>query len=175
MTYTQNIVENLKRKGVQPFAFASSSSSFLFDASNALICNKNEPYMSDVISNKPQWWAVDFKHVVSIFKYQIMTGEVISTSFCIYNWTLSVSINNITWKTIHGPLQNTLSDKSCSLEFPESARFARIDGNSYNSKYPKGIHFYFVKFIGIVPFIASCKIRKGFSTNLLRIIFLIYS
>ena len=146
MTCSTHIVYCLRLVGVQPVASASSEDTPLL-ASNALECDTNDPFRS-LSKNSPQWWKVDFKKRVSISGYQISTNTPGTSDISLYNWTLSVSNDDKNWRVIHGPIQSYSTLKSYTLDKPENALYARIDGNSLASYDKTRIWIRYVKFIG---------------------------
>lgn len=147
MTCSTDIVDCLKKKGVEPRPFASSEESDL-PASNALFPEKII-YRSLSLSES-QWWAIAFNHRVSIRGYQ-MESRAPSTDNCrLKEWTLSVSDNNKTWLKIHGPVQYEEQIKSYYF-VKKSASYARIDGKSLSSADNTVICFGSIKFFGSIP------------------------
>ena len=179
MTCSTHIVYCLRQEGIQPVASASSQFSSSISASNALECDNNNAF--DSASQKsPQWWKVDFKKRVSISSYEISTNTPASNDVSLYNWTLSVSDDDKNWRVIHGPTQSYSTLKSCTLNKPVNALYARIDGNSLYSKDNTEIWIRYVKFIGTLnpknsKNACTCKHKRVMNFNLMRIILLLYS
>ena len=113
MQCSTHIVDCLRKINIQPQASASSEQSY-GPASSALECNTNNFFRS-LSQSKPQWWKVNFKSKVSIKKYTIRTGTVGSGYVNIYNWTLSVSDDDINWRVAHGPKQSYDQERTYSL------------------------------------------------------------
>ena len=178
MTCSSHIVYCLRLNGVQPVASASSEDTSS-TASNALECDTDNPYMS-LSQNSPQWWKVNFKERVSISGYEISTNTPGTGDRSLYNWTLSTSNNDKDWQVIHGPTQSYSKLKSYTLNKPENALYARIDGNSLSSVDKTRIWIRYVKFIGDLNpkstrIICTCKYKRVMNFNLMRIILLLYS
>ena len=176
MTCATHIIECLANKGIKAHASASSEFDVRY-ASNALIYDRSNFYQS-APQSKPQWWSINFKQPISINGYEIMDEMVNSGSSCIYNWTLSVSLNNKTWTVIHGPVQNAEAVKSYNFAKSYNAIYVRIDGNSKLANDPTRFSFYYIKFFASFIHLKnrfSCKVQRRIDMNLIRIILLIYS
>ena len=171
-----HIVECLRNKRIEPLAFASSECSSDETAAEALKYDTDTYYRS-LAKNEEQWWAVDFKRHVSIIGYQINSGETGGFYSCLYNWTFYVSNDKITWKLIHGPVQNTSAEKTYHFEQIYDARYVKISGFSQSSTNIHHIRFYYVKFFGAISRSQrTCLITKrGLDFNLMKFILLVYS
>ena len=177
MTCLTHLVECLKNKGVEPEARASSIYSSEREPSFALIYDTSKAYRSKD-SNEPQWWTVDFRQLISIKGYTIGSFNPSTDTVNLYNFTLSVSFDNKTWKVAHGPLQRHEEETSYNLKKPVNAQFIRIDGNSLYSSHPQSIFFHYIKFYGSLnPVIekcaVSCKTKKRMNLDLMRMIFVL--
>ena len=128
MQCSTNIVDCLRKKGTEPYAFASSESSSSRAAANAIDGTTSEMFISKQ-ENSPQWWAVDFKRLVSINGYKVMTGTDTTSGSAIYNWTLSVSVDKRNWRVINYPPEGSRNNV-ISLGNSFVGRYAKIDGNS---------------------------------------------
>ena len=128
MQCSTNIVDCLRKKGTEPYAFASSEESSSSVAANAIDGTTSKSFFSKP-ENSPQWWAVDFKRLVSINGYKVTTDTTTTTGSAIYNWTLSVSFNKRNWRVINYPPGGS-RNKVISLGNSFIGRYARIDGNS---------------------------------------------
>lgn len=171
-----HIVECLRNIKIEPFAFASSEYSSEYPASYGIdykstqFCTKYE--------NRPQWWAVDLKKIVSINSYQINAE---SKNNWISGWNLSISLNNRTWILADAPAYQYPGNKIFKLNKTMNARFIRINGGCplAPSRYPDKTHlaFYYIKFFGSlshIPFATFGAYAKQNSYFLL-IIFLVHS
>ena len=176
MTCSTHIVECLRNNRIEPEAFASNEDNY--PASNALDYSTSTAWAAT--KNTPQWWAVNFKRKVSIKGYEISTNTPGTSDYSLYNWTLSVSNDNINWKVVHGPLQSKLPERSYNLNSPVNAIYAKIDGNSLHSSYPYWLYIEYVKFFGSLNPInkrdaASCKTKKEVGLFVNIIIPVLYS
>lgn len=129
MACSEIIIDCLRSKKIEPEAFASSFQ-VNFKPSNALDSSTSSMFSSSLAAKEPQWWAVDFKHPVAIKKYSIRTRGASSGGNKLYNWTLSVSTNNLTWRVVHGPVQSYSALNTFDLAQEEKALYAKIDGDS---------------------------------------------
>lgn len=178
MTCTTHIVDCLRSIGIEPEAFASSEYSSTYKASNVLRYDTSTEFQSYYPVTNAQWWGVNFKRKISLTGYQIRTGTADTSYRYIYNWTFLVSLDNITWKKVHEPIQNGSEDKNYNFNSPQNALYAKIEGNSLSSSQPKSIRIYYVKFFASPTTLRNaitCKFRRGINTNLMRLIILIYS
>ena len=172
-----HVVECLRNREIEPEAFATSKYDSSYEPSNALIYDKNSEFCS--YGRPGDWWGVFFKVPVSIAGYQIEKFSVNSGSCALYNWTLSLSIDNKTWILVHGPIQSTSTDYSYNFSQSYNALYARIDGNSLWSYDKTAIFFHYIMFFGL-PTIVKIKVmtyltRREMNLNLMRVVFLLYS
>ena len=167
-----HIVECLREKGIEPTAFASSKYSDSYSESIALIYNENNYYNTNY-ENKPQWWAVDFKQRVSITSYFI---RALKSTDWISQWTLSASLDNVTWHVIDAPDQGYPDDRTFYLSVNKNTRYLRFNGSSpldTTRVDKKSFAFYYVKFFGsLEPNIFAKLSEKGKVEYLISIIFL---
>ena len=105
MTCLTHLVECLKNKGIEPEAYASSVYGSSYVPSKALIYDTSTYYNSKGGTNDPQWWSLNFKQKISLNRYTIRTSTHGTDSVSLYNFTLSVSFDNKTWKVVHDPFQ----------------------------------------------------------------------
>ena len=168
-----NIIECLRNKNIEPEAFASSEWTSEFPASNAIKYD-NSRFQTNA-EKRPQFWGVYFKKKVLISSYQIVSDSVVSDFSNIYNWTFSISNNNKTFRTIHGPTQSTSTSKSYTFNRPYSAVYIRIDGDSLLSSDKTKIQFFYVKFFGSINafYDHSCKTMRRSNNIFMHFIFLI--
>ena len=177
MICSTNIVECLRNNKVEPEAFSKNNEGENYQASKALIYSTDN-YFHSLIIKTSQWLAVDFKQKVLIFGYTIKSAMSSSNRGWIYNWSLSSSMNNISYKVIHGPIQNLAAEKSYNFEKKFETKFLRIDGNSLYSPDKTVMMFYWVKFFGVLKsnrIECTCKTKKGMNLNLMRMIFVFCS
>ena len=163
MFCSTHIIKCLKSQNIQPEA-SSSSSHTNGDASLALNYDLNSGFLTEYPINGAQWWTVNFKHHVSLIGYQIYSCIPEINNICIYNWTLSISLDNKTWRATHDPEKNKNEEKLHMFNKPFNAVYARIDGNSYHSTYTTSFRMFYVKFFGSLSFTKSCitcKIRRN--------------
>ena len=139
-----HIVECLRNANIFPEAFASSILNEASPAEAALEYDKTHFFYSN-LTRKPQWWAVDFKRVVSISSYQISVNP---WDGWIYSWTLSVSFDGKTWRDVDWPELGYPEGKTYTLEKPADARYARISGGNPSYTDPTILLFFYVKFFG---------------------------
>ena len=157
MTCKTHIVECLRAIEIEPFAFASSEysdnnkASLGIDYEETQFCTKYE--------NLPQWWAVDFKRIVSVNSYQIHAEPI---NNWISGWTLSISFDNKTWIFADAPAYQYPGDTIFKLNKTMNARFIRINGGCplSPSKYPDKTHLalYYIKFFGSLSPIPSNRL-----------------
>ena len=156
MACDSHIVECLRNKGIEPFAFASSEYSNNLKASNGIDYARTE--FCSKYENKPQWWAVDLKRIVSISSYQF-SSELTNW---ISGWTLSISFDNKTWIFADAPAYQYPGDTIFKLNKTMNARFIRINGGCplSPSKYPDKTHLalYYIKFFGSLSPIPSNRL-----------------
>ena len=175
-----HIVECLRNKGIEPYAFSSSvygDNIATYGPAKALD-DKTDTYFYTKYEKKAQFWGVFFKRPVSIIGYEIATYTASSDSDALYNWTFSLSMDNETWDVVHGPAQSTSTTKSHTFSEPLNALYARIDGNSLYSNDKTMFHIYYIKFFGSITKVKnkfSCKAQRRMNTNLMRMIFIITS
>ena len=125
MTCLTNIVACLRKEGIEPFAFANNENEA---AANAIDGTTDKIFQSKQ-ENSPQWWAVDFKRLVSINGYKITADAASTFNSAIYNWTLSISIDKRNWRVISYPPKRSINIV-ISLNNSFIGRYAKIDGNS---------------------------------------------
>ena len=178
MICNTHIVECLRNINVEPEAFSSKDINDEVNASIALIYNTGSCFYS-AEEDKPQWWAVDFKRIISISGYSIHSGGSATNNGWIYNWTFSTSIDNKTYKVVHGPAQNLNSEKTYMFSNFVNARYIRIDGNSLWGSDRTTFAFHYVKIFGILKAINmkkySCKARKYLNIDIIRMILVLCS
>ena len=146
MQCSTNIVDCLRKTGIEPYAFASSELSSSYVAANVIDGTTSKKFISKQ-ENSPQWWAVDFKRLVSINGYKVTTDTTTTTGSAIYNWTLSVSFNKRNWRVINYPPGGS-RNKVISLGNSFVGRYARIDGNSLFSTDKTKIAIIEIEFYG---------------------------
>ena len=176
MTCPTHLIECLRNKGIEPEAYASSFYDSKREPSNALIIDMSNEYSSQDSDSEPQWWSVNFKKKISLKGYTIRSYIPGTYSIALYNFTLSVSFDNKTWKVAQGPLQRNKEETTYELPNPVKAKFVRIDGNSLSSSNPQTIYFNYIKFYGsinIARCAASCKTKKGMNLDLLKMILIL--
>ena len=154
MRCSTNIVNCLRKKGIEPYAFSSSGSS----AAKAIDGIASSIFSSNA-ENSPQWWAVDFKKLVRINGYKITTDTSTTSGSSIYNWTLSVSVDKINWRVINYPPEGS-RNKAISLGNSFISRYARIDGNSLWSHDKTKITIYEIEFYSSYKYTYAIARRK---------------
>ena len=170
MACSTHIVECLRNEGIEPFAFASSESGASY-ASNALDYLTESTFYPKS-SYKNQYWAVYFKKTVNLQSYQIKAGTSSSSLASIYRWTMSTSMDNLTWTFVSSPAQGNPGDKIFTLDKPINARYVRIEGSSLYSVDTSQFWFYHIKFFGSLSPMPSnrcqtCKLVRNLSFKFL--------
>ena len=141
-----NIIERLRKRGIQPQAFASSELNYNYLASNALDYEENS-FFGPKQLNTPQYWAVDFGTNVILTSYQLKTE---SNSNVFYNWAISTSLDKITWPVVSPKRTGLPGDVKYQLNNVTKARFARLDAGSDGGD-KTYFRFYHIKFFGLIP------------------------
>ena len=141
-----NIIECLRKRGIQPQAFASSELSNSYLASNALDYEADSMFAPKFL-NTPQYWAVDFFTNVILTSYQLKTE---TGSNCFYNWAISTSLDKITWTVVSPKRTGLPGDVIYQMSSVIKARFARLDAGS-NGGDKTWFRFYHIKFFGSIP------------------------
>lgn len=172
-TCSSSIVECLREIGIEPTTFASSEYSNSERASYALEYSTSNNFATKR-ENKPQYWAIDFKRIVTINSYQIKTQNLAEA---FRKWKISTSFDNKTW-TLATPINNGFpGDIKYQLNKAYSARYARVDAGCIADD-QTFFWMYYIKFFGSLegskPANAanSCFIRKTIDANLLKMVFL---
>ena len=177
MKCSTHIVECLRHKSIEPEAFASSYHSDPYKPSNAIEYNDSLIF-STPDANCNQWWAINFRRLVTIDSYQIKAPESKTSSSAIYEWNFSVSFDNETWRIVDYPPKGSPGDKIFKLRSSVDAFFVRINGRSQMTGMNYKIHFNYIKFFGSITTLKelrkySCKSTRVLSYSFNQILFLI--
>ena len=147
MSCSTHIVECLREKHIEPFAFSNSERETR-KAIYALNYTKENNFCS-INEEKAQWWIVDFKRIVAINRYQFCSES--STNW-LSGWTFSISLNNKTWILVDSPVYQYPGDKVFNLDNTVNARFVKINGGSpmctVENHDRTVLAFYYIKFFG---------------------------
>ena len=170
MTYSLNIVESLREKGIYPTA-TSNSQRGNDSPSNALDYTLDNYYCSSN-NGKIQWIMFDFQTIVALKSYQI---NVKNKSNNLNSWNLSVSNDKINWRYVSS-YNEVPKDSAYDLDRIENIRYVKIEGTSSDTP-STYISITYVKFFGSLTVkptknICTCK-RKTIANNNIPIIFLL--
>lgn len=177
MNNYSHIIEWLWSINKNPEVYSSSASSsyplkstLVFDTSN---------HLNTGIQSDTQWWRIDLKIPVYITGYLIRSSTASTNNGWLYNWSVLASIDNNTFKSVHGPIQDEKEEKAYRLSYPVKARYMQIEGNSRYNGFANQLAFYYVKFFGSpnapYKYFLSCKSHNNMNTNLIRIILVMCS
>ena len=171
MTCSKSIIECLRDKNIQPIAFANVEKPG-YIAPNAIDYTSNNYFYSGCCDD--YYWAVDFKHNITLEKYQIKDPE--SDANYIYSWNAYASYDNVTYDIIDTVSRERPQGKNYSIDVPKTLRYFKIFGRNVNDA--RSFSFEYIKFYGATIIKktklcqCTCNSKRIINYNLAKVIIL---